>query len=421
MTTPQPSRVSLDVRESARVDSADSRERSSGPSFVNDAVLRVTSEGLYPLADRPTAGGYSLETDRSYLPDVANLWIDPRPIGIGSAGRVFLAIDTSTQAPCAIKVLGQHVDKASTIAAEVEALIHNTLRHEALVHVSSWSLAGSRRYMIMPLAIGTLASHVFALSSEVNAFAEDASAQTNGFPGIRKLLKQMDTVCEALKFLHAHGIVHRDIKPSNVLVFPDGSLKVGDCGLAGLDVDLGKLSPRLTAALRELKKSDLPWKADTPGTQGYSAREQVFGFIDTRSDQFAIGRILSAALTGLPNGVEQLENIAERKYRFLTGHPAAYPSPDIDPYTSSDRAFVSRVMAIAKHATAYYPWQRYPSVKNLQEDLKRVLCGEPPKLVREWSLRIPNGILRVRMAWAETLAMVGDAAEALSLWRYLKS
>jgi len=39
-------------------------------------------------------------------------------------------------------------------------------------------------------------------------------------------------ICEGLAHLHANNIIHRDLKPNNVFLKEDGSIKIGDLGLA---------------------------------------------------------------------------------------------------------------------------------------------------------------------------------------------
>ena len=40
-------------------------------------------------------------------------------------------------------------------------------------------------------------------------------------------------ICNALDYIHSHGVVHRDLKPENIMVGPDDSIKLIDFGIAG--------------------------------------------------------------------------------------------------------------------------------------------------------------------------------------------
>ena len=40
-------------------------------------------------------------------------------------------------------------------------------------------------------------------------------------------------VCDALDYMHSHGVVHRDLKPENIMVDDADNIKLIDFGIAG--------------------------------------------------------------------------------------------------------------------------------------------------------------------------------------------
>ena len=91
-------------------------------------------------------------------------------------------------------------------------------------------------------------------------------------------------VCKALAYTHGHGIVHRDLKPANVWLTRDGTVKLGDFGLAvGLDFS------RVTV------------EGILVGTVIYLAPEVALGqTAGPRSDLYSLGVMLYEMMTGRP-------------------------------------------------------------------------------------------------------------------------
>jgi serine/threonine-protein kinase len=97
-------------------------------------------------------------------------------------------------------------------------------------------------------------------------------------------LKLAGLICEALQYMHEHGVIHRDLKPQNVMICCDRTIRIMDFGIARDDV-----SRRITRV----------GNSSSMGTPDYMAPEQVKSKrADKRTDIYNLGALLYEMLTG---------------------------------------------------------------------------------------------------------------------------
>jgi serine/threonine protein kinase len=149
-----------------------------------------------------------------------------------------------------------------------EAEIGERLDHPGVMKVIGGE-EHSRIYMVMEWVEGRLLRQVLN--------------EQKKFP-VERAIKIAIEICDALDYIHRHGVVHRDLKPENIMLDAEDHIKLIDFGIAGLEG-----ARRLTFA----KLSQVM------GTPDYISPEQVKGKRgDGRSDLYALGIILYEMLTG---------------------------------------------------------------------------------------------------------------------------
>lgn len=102
---------------------------------------------------------------------------------------------------------------------------------------------------------------------------------------IGRLKDALVQICDALAYIHGHGLVHRDLKPSNILVDADRRVRLMDFGLAKYLAE----------------ESGITVTGKVVGTYRYMSPEQALGEpLDGRADLYSLGVILYELMTGKP-------------------------------------------------------------------------------------------------------------------------
>lgn len=180
-----------------------------------------------------------------------------------------------------------------------EAEIIKGLHHPGIVRMYDYSLGENYTipYICFEFVTGT------SLKSVI---------ERNRVLPIKRIVRIITDIAEALEYAHAKGIVHRDIKPENVMLSKRNEVKVMDLGIA-----------RSTGA------ATLTSTGATLGTPFYIAPEQIESSeVDGRADLYSLGVLLYEMLTGhLPFFAETAVNVILMHLNEAPKPPSSFNIP----------------------------------------------------------------------------------------------
>jgi serine/threonine protein kinase len=333
-----------------------------------------------PLTDAIGAavGGAIEDRRRRLVGSVVGRYQLTEVIGRGGVGTVYkgVQLDDESAHPVAIKVVEHaaiHADTKRRFQAERQILAD--LQHINIARMfDAGETAEGFPYMVMEFVQGEPIDrfcdrHRLAIEDRIHLFLQ---------------------VCDALQYAHRNLVVHRDLKPANILVTAAGRIKLLDFGIAKLlDAETSSV-----LALTRLQDQIL--------TPEYASPEQVLGHrLTTSSDVYSLGVLLYELLTGQrPYAVSTASRLAIERAICTT-----------DPQKPSNRTRTSRntndeelnrnqvlhihaghrnttptrlrsrlrgdLDAIVSRAIRKKPEDRYVSVEQLGDDLRRHLILEP--------------------------------------------
>jgi serine/threonine protein kinase len=153
-------------------------------------------------------------------------------IGHGGMAEVYEATDIINKRKVAIKMIREDVmrNPINLRRFKNEATIASSLNHPNIVKVYNHGTIEGRPYIANEFVRGQTMKDMLDFRGNIP---------------LAEAVSYMLQLTSALFYAHQHNIIHRDVKPQNIYVMPDGTIKLGDFGIAvaeGVDDDLTKTS-----------------------------------------------------------------------------------------------------------------------------------------------------------------------------------
>jgi serine/threonine protein kinase len=257
-------------------------------------------------------------------------------LGAGGMGEVYRAMHSKIGRIAAVKVLTQATQSSGFVERFFnEARIQASLQHPNVATLYDFCEVAGQPCIIMEYVDG-------------QTISERLAAYGAALP-LSETVYVFEKVCEAIEYIHSHGVIHRDIKSNNIKISSQGQVKLLDFGIAK-----GQTSQQLTQV------------GSVIGTLQYLAPELIRGgTADASGDVWALGVLLYEMVTGrMPFDADTVGDLCDRIGR-VDYAPAAQLNPGVP----------REVSAIITRCLKKNPLERYRSAGELLLDARKLMTA----------------------------------------------
>ena len=150
---------------------------------------------------------------------IANRYNVVSHLGTGGMAVVFECVDLYTEETVAVKILKEELLDDKTMVEDFKREVKSSVQmsHPNIMEIISEGVWNNRPFLVLEYLKGE------TLLDKIEFYTKFS---------VKESCEIMNQLLDAIQYTHNHKIIHRDIKPQNVFYLSNGTVKLGDFGIA---------------------------------------------------------------------------------------------------------------------------------------------------------------------------------------------